>query len=135
MFLGLYDTRSIPNDLSCRTTSRLCHKKKMSKKIVDKLDHVVGVGSKTDQCNKTRQYLVRARSTKTTLSGSANTRGWMFCGCESVQKLPKPTSRREARLTWPMVSRSPLISASGREEGKPLIVIIAAMACAAVRSL
>lgn len=30
--------------------------------------------------------------------------------------------------TWPMVSSSPLISASGREDGKPLIVIMATMA-------
>lgn len=40
--------------------------------------------------------------------------------------------KREPSLTWPMVSSNPLISASGKEEGKPLIVIIAAMACAAV---
>lgn len=54
-------------------------------------------------------------------------------GVRQRAELPSTkTSRGEPSLTWPMVSSNPLISASGKEEGKPLIVIIAAMACAAV---
>lgn len=58
----------------------------------------------------------------------------MSSACESVQNCPQLNVKRgESVLTWPMVSSSPLISASGKEEGKPLIVIIAAMAYAAVK--
>lgn len=55
----------------------------------------------------------------------------VYVCCErglSVLQYVSISSRGLGLLTWPMVSRSPLISASGREDGKPLIVIIATIA-------
>lgn len=69
------------------------------------------------------------------MSDATRTSGMDVLRARDRAELPNKQRQQKPPPTWPMVSRSPLISASGKEEGKPLIVIIAAIACAAVNCL